>query len=84
MTNGNYYNFTNIVPTAIKLGRMVTYLKGILALPRSRDKKTIIDNYIYLTSVLIAIKRHTIKFYFDGLLPIHSIDPLITWSCKIT
>ena len=40
MTNGNYYNFTNIVPTAIKLWRMVTYLKGILALPRSRDKKT--------------------------------------------
>ena len=45
-TNENRYIATATVPMATKLGRMVTYL--------------------------------------DGLLPMKSHDPLITWSCEIT
>ena len=32
----------------------------------------------------MATKLGWIIIYLDGLLPIKSHDPLITWSCKIT
>ena len=73
-----------MVPMAKKLGRIVTYLKGLLAiksfntlitfLARSRDKK---NYYIPTTRVPMGTKLGRMITYLTGLLPIKSNDPLI-------
>ena len=75
---------------AAKLGRMVTYLEGLLpimshdplscGLLRSRFETT--------TTVTIAIKFGKMLVYLDGIVPIISHDVFnvfdYVWSCKIT
>ena len=47
---------------------------------RSRDKlKTYLDSRLPM-----ATKLGRMITYLDGLLPIKSCGPLITWSCEIT
>ena len=42
------------------------------------------NHYIFPTRVSMATKRGRMITYLDGLLPIKSLDSLITWSCEIT
>ena len=68
------------MPMATKLGRMMTYPEGLLTIVIQnfdvvlQGHVTNADHYISTTTVVWMMN------YLDGLLPITSHDPLITWS----
>ena len=73
-------------PMATKLGRMVTYLEGLLPI-KSHDTLTswiLRDHNIFTITVPIATNRGRILTYLEGLAPRKLLDPLVTWSCNIT
>ena len=49
-----------------------------------KHQKTKHIHYISTIRVSVATKLCWMLTYLDGLLPIKSSDPFITWSCKIT
>ena len=82
---------TTTMPMATKLGRMLTYLKGLLTiksttpwsrgLAKSHNKR---NRYTSTNRAPMATRLGRMVASLDGLLPIKSHDPLITWSCEIT
>ena len=83
---------TTTVPMATKLGRMVTYLEGLLTLwalvplylnglSWSRDKLKI---YLYYYTIPMATKFGKVVIYNEELSLIKLLDRSITWFCKVT
>ena len=75
---------------ANKLARMVIYLERLLRKVIQsfnhvvlQDHMTNKSHYISITRVLMATKLDRMMNFLDGLLPIMSYDPFITWFCKI-
>ena len=90
--NYNQYFSITTVPIATKLGRVVTYLDGLLLIKlhdslimwscEIKWQTKII--FIFTTTLLMATKSGRVVTYFEGLLTIKSFNALITWSCKVT
>ena len=81
------------VPMATKLGRMVTYLGGIVSIKSRVSQVTWSCGIMWLTNENYYISTTTMprvtKFgrmvtYLALLSPVKPHDPLVTWSCKIT
>ena len=70
---------------ATKLGRMVSYLYGLLFTKSHNPWSHVFARSRWsMTTVYMATKLGRMVTYLNGLLPIKSYDPLITYSRKIT
>ena len=59
-------------------------IKQVLLTSLGQPHVTNENNYFSTTTpLLMATKLGRMVTYLDGLLPIKSHDPLITWSCEI-
>ena len=81
---------TITMPMATKIGRMVTYHKGLPLIKLNEPSITRScrirwqTNDISPQQVPMTIKLGRMVSYLVSLLPINLLDPLVTWSCKIT
>ena len=81
---------TITMPMATKIGRMVTYHKGLPLIKLNEPSITRScrirwqTNDISPQQVPMTIKLGRMVSYLESLLPINLLDPLVTWSCKIT
>ena len=91
-SNYRRYNSTTTMPMTTKLGKMITYLDGLLtkevhehliswSCSMMWSTKTIIIFYI---RVLIATKLGRMVTYLERLLTIKSFNTLMSRSCKVT
>ena len=82
-----HYICTNTVYIAIKLGRMVTYFKGLLLIKSHCFLMWKIEKYIFTTTVLIITSFDRVVFTINNAKRLPSITshgPFSTWSREVT